>query len=83
MLVGIGDGAVVPPDPFALAELARDVRPPDYAATFARQLLTLSELPTPVTVCARWQPPWLEAVVSELGVVESSIEDALALYARA
>ena len=82
MLVGVGDGAVVPPDPFALAELSRDVRPPDYAATFARQALTLSELPSPVTVSARWQPPWLEAVVSEPGVLESSIEDALALYAR-
>ncbi len=83
MLVGVGDGAVVPPDPFALAELSRDVRPADYAATFARQALTLSEVPNPVTVSARWQPPWLEAVVREPGVLESSIEDALASYARA
>ena len=82
MLVGIGDGAVVPPDPFALAELARDVRPPDYAATFARQVLTLGELSNPVTVSARWRPPWLEAVVSEPGVVESPIEEALAAYAK-
>jgi hypothetical protein len=45
--------------------------------------LTLSELPNPVTVSARWQPPWLEAVVREPGVLESSIEDALASYASA
>src|SRR5204863_5839441 len=28
--------AAAPPDPFALAELSRDVRPPDYATTFLR-----------------------------------------------
>ncbi len=83
LLVGVGDGMVAPPDPFALAELARDVRPPDYASTFARQALTLSELPSPVTVCARWRPPWIEGVASEPGVVEASVEDALAMYARA
>jgi pimeloyl-ACP methyl ester carboxylesterase len=82
MLVGVADGdAVAPPDPFALAELARDVRPADYAAAFARQASTLSELATPLTVCARWRPPWLEAVASEPGVAEGSIEDALASYA--
>ena len=30
------------PDPWALYELTRDVRPPDYAATFARQATTRS-----------------------------------------
>jgi pimeloyl-ACP methyl ester carboxylesterase len=82
MLVGVADEhALAPPDPFALAELSRDVRPADYAATFARQASTLSELSTPLTVCARWRPPWLEAVASEPGVAEGSIEDALASYA--
>jgi len=57
------------------------VRPADYAAAFARQASTLSELATPLTVCARWRPPWLEAVASEPGVAEGSIEDALASYA--
>jgi len=83
MLIGVDEGGVVPPDPFALFELSRDVRPPDYAATFARQVLTLAELPTPLTVSARWRPPWLEAAASEPGVVDASIEDALATYARA
>jgi pimeloyl-ACP methyl ester carboxylesterase len=83
MLIGVDEASIVPPDPFVLFELSRDVRPADYAATFARQVLTLAELATPLTVCARWRPPWLEAVASEPGVVESSIEDALAAYSRA
>ena len=32
------------PDPWALVELARDVRPPDYATSFARQATQLSGL---------------------------------------
>ena len=50
-------GASVPPDPFALVELSRDVRPPDYAATFARQVLTLAALGSPLTVSARGGHP--------------------------
>ena len=56
-----GDGA---PDPWALAELSRDVRPPDYATGFARQATQLSGLEWPVAVCARARPPWLEAVAA-------------------
>lgn len=82
MLVGIDVDAVAPPDPFALFELSRDVRPADYAATFARQALTLAEVANPLTVSARWRPPWLEAVADEPGVVEASVEEALAAYGR-
>ena len=32
--------ALVAPDPYALVELTRDVRPPDYAAAFVRLALT-------------------------------------------
>ena len=56
----------------------------DRPTTRRRSLVrpsTLSELATPLTVCARWRPPWLEAVASEPGVAEGSIEDALASYA--
>lgn len=70
-----------PPDPFALAELARDVRPPDYATSFARQATHLSGLDWPVTVAARLRPDWLVGVVSEPGVQEAAVVDALALYA--
>jgi pimeloyl-ACP methyl ester carboxylesterase len=69
------------PDPFALVELSKDVRPPDYATTFARLAATGSPLDTPVAVCARNRPPWLSAVVREPGVVECGLDEALALYA--
>jgi pimeloyl-ACP methyl ester carboxylesterase len=74
-----GDEAVAP-DPWALAELARDIRPPDYATSFARQALQLSGVSWPFAVCAKWRAPWLEAVASEPGVLDVSIDDAIAFY---
>jgi pimeloyl-ACP methyl ester carboxylesterase len=68
------------PDPFAMVELSKDVRPPDYAATFARLAATGSDLDTPISVCGRNRPPWLTAVVSEPGVAECTLADALATY---
>src|SRR6218665_3829553 len=38
-----------PPDPFAIAELATDARPPEYAAHFARLASQRSHLPRPIT----------------------------------
>jgi len=73
---------VAPPDPFALAELARDVRPPDYATAFVRQATQLSGLDQPISVACADRPEWLEAVVLEPGVVETSPEKALAAYAK-
>lgn len=68
------------PDPWALAELSRDVRPADYATAFARLVLQVSELRHPLVVTARVRPPWLEAVADEPGVAEAtSLADALAL----
>ncbi len=58
------------PDPYALLELSHDVRPADYAATYARQATTLSGLDTALAVCAVVRPPWLEAVAAEPGVRE-------------
>jgi pimeloyl-ACP methyl ester carboxylesterase len=72
-----------PPDPWALAELSRDVRPPDYASAFARAATQLSGLPDPLAVSARWRPPWLEAVAAEPGVATvRRIEDGLAIFSR-
>lgn len=65
------------PDPWALAELATDVRPQDYAQAFARFILTAHPGRHPLWVCAHVRPPWLEAVVDEAGVLEGSIADAL------
>jgi len=71
------------PDPWALYELTRDVRPPDYAATFARQASTRSGLDTAIAVVGVNRPPWLEGVVAEPGVTECRLDEALALFAAA
>jgi pimeloyl-ACP methyl ester carboxylesterase len=69
------------PDPLALAELSRDVRPPDYAAEFVRMALARSELDAPIVVAAVVRPEWLAGVVEEYGVIELPLGKALALYA--
>jgi pimeloyl-ACP methyl ester carboxylesterase len=74
--------ALAPPDPFALVELARDVRPPDYATAFVRQANQLSGLERPITVSCAEHPDWLEAVLREPDVHTASVEDALAHYAK-
>lgn len=60
------------PDPYALVELGRDLRPPDYAATFTRMALQRSSLDEPITVVARFRPSWLRAVAEEPGVAEAA-----------
>ena len=70
-----------PPDPYALFELSRDLRPPDYAALFVRMAVASSGLEDPIAVAAVVRPPWLAGVVEEVGVVTCSISDALAMYA--
>lgn len=79
-LPSVNPNAVVPPDPWALAELSRDIRPEDYATNFLRQATQFSELQHPVTVCATSRPPWLNAVANEPGVKCGSIREALEEY---
>jgi pimeloyl-ACP methyl ester carboxylesterase len=74
-------GAVGPPDPFALVELAVDVRPPDYASSFARQATQLSDMERPISVCTLERPEWLRAVLTEPGVEEADAATALVYYA--
>jgi len=69
------------PDPYALVDLSRDLRPRDYAALFARLAVEQSGLDEPISIDASVRPPWLAAVVEELGVVETSLAQALAAYA--
>jgi pimeloyl-ACP methyl ester carboxylesterase len=75
-------GALAPPDPFALVELAVDVRPPDYASSFVRQATQLSELERPISVCTLERPDWLRALLDEPGVQECELADALAYYSQ-
>ena len=70
-----------PPDPFALVELAADLRPPDYAASFVGLAAAGSGLARPVTVSAKARPDWLVSVMQEDGVEEASVEDGLAFFA--
>jgi pimeloyl-ACP methyl ester carboxylesterase len=71
------------PDPYALLELSHDVRPPDYAATYARQAATLSGLDTALAVAAIVRPPWLAAVAAEPGVVSVARDHCLAPFLTA
>lgn len=69
------------PDPYALVELGRDLRPPDYAATFTRMAVQRSALDHPITAVAKFRPSWMRAVIEEPGVAEaSSIGEALDGY---
>lgn len=77
----VDPAAPAPPDPFALVELSRDLRPPDYATGFVRQITHLSPLDQPLHVCARQRTDWLDAVAAEPGVVRSTPAEALSRYA--
>jgi pimeloyl-ACP methyl ester carboxylesterase len=93
--VGLAGGAIVPtsgsfvvleqtatpPDPYALFEMSRDLRPPDYASHFVRLALEASGLDEPIAVCGITRPQWLAAVVDEVGVITCTIDEALRLYA--
>jgi len=70
-----------PPDPYVLHEMSRDLRPPDYATLFVRLAVERSGLDEPIAVAAVVRPPWLAAVVDELGVVCLPAPDALATFA--
>jgi pimeloyl-ACP methyl ester carboxylesterase len=70
-----------PPDPYALAEMSRDLRPPDYTAAFVRLATAGSPLDEPISVAAVFHPPWLEAVAAEPGVSVTTIAEALVRYA--
>lgn len=75
-VLGPGDGST--PDPYALIELSRDVRPPDYALDYLRFALEESELETPVIVSARIRPEWLVSIAGDVSVVEAPLAEAVA-----
>ncbi len=68
------------PDPYALLEMSRDLRPPDYATVFVKMAIDRSGLDEPITVAAVTRPPWLAGVVDEVGVAQAPIREALATY---
>ena len=69
------------PDPYAIVELGRDLRPADYATTFVRLANEGSDVDDPITVTAKFRPAWLRAVADEQGVrTANNVADALAAY---
>ena len=62
--------------------MSRDLRPPDYATLFVRMAVEGSDIDEPITVAAVVRPPWLAAVADEVGVAQSSVREALAVYSQ-
>ncbi len=80
VIARIDPNAPVPPDPFALAELSKDVRPPDYAADFVQIVIAHSSSASPIAVVARSRPEWLAAVLDEMGTAPVTLTEALGLF---
>ena len=68
------------PDPYALVELGRDLRPPDYVRSFVQLAIAGSDLEEPIAVCSVFRPDWLAEVASEHGVMDVPLAEALATY---
>lgn len=79
--VTVAEVSATTPDPFALAELSSDVRPPDYAVDYLRQAVRYSPLGEPVALAGRVRPPWMAALEGLPGVRVSPAAEALADYA--
>jgi len=75
-LVNLGQS----PDPYALHELSRDVRAPEYALDFVKLSTDRSDLAEPINVSAKYQPAWLQAVAAAPGVAALPLPEALDLY---
>ncbi len=73
--------ATATPDPYALVELGRDLRPPDYVRSFVQLALAGSELDEPIAVSSVFRPDWLDAVAGEHGVMDVPLAEALDSYA--
>ena len=70
------------PDPWALIELSRDARPPNYAVTFVQLARNGSDLDEPIAVTCKVSPPWIEAIRAEAGVMtDISLQEALDIFA--
>lgn len=70
------------PDPWALFELSRDARPPNYALTFIGLAKAGSGIEDPIAVTCTVNPPWVEAIRAEAGVLtDISVQEALDIYA--
>jgi pimeloyl-ACP methyl ester carboxylesterase len=80
---GAVDASASAPDPFALMELAIDVRPPNYIASFARHFVgAATSVEQPISICTAARPAWLAGIIEEYGVESRSLEESLQSYAH-
>ena len=70
-----------PPDPYAIADLATDARPPEYASNFAMLASQHSGLERPISVCTCEAPEWLQATMNLLSLERIGADEALQDYA--
>jgi hypothetical protein len=75
--------AAAPPDPYAVQEVARDVRTADDVTAFAHAAVQGSGLVTMFYVGASARPPWLQALVEQPGAEVLPVEQALEALAVA
>jgi pimeloyl-ACP methyl ester carboxylesterase len=73
--------AVGAPDAFALAELSSDLRPPDYAMSYVRQINRLGRIERPIAICAAYRPDWLAAVSADSDTEPTTLDEALLAFA--
>ena len=73
---------MTPPDPFALAELSVDVRPPDYLVEFVRLAGQYSNLSRPFSISCEEKPDWLNAMLGQPGVETIELNEALSYYSQ-
>ena len=73
-------GSATTPDPYALLELSADVRPGDYAVTFALAAANASQCSVAIAVTSRLRPAWLQAILEQVGVEAMEVTDALAVF---
>lgn len=71
---------LAPPDPFAIAELATDGRPPAYASHFALLAEQRSDLARPLSICTCEQPDWLSVVLNVIAADKTTLVNALREY---
>ena len=57
------------------------LRPGDYAVSFVNLANAGAQVTSPIAVCSNFRPKWLTAVADAPGVLDTTIEDALRIYA--
>lgn len=71
------------PDPYALLEMSSDIRPADYAATYAFAASQSTPNRVAIAVVTRSRPAWLASLLDQYGIEAMPLTDALAVFGGA